>query len=194
MGKREKAERYLLVAATEFYTHYLVGDRSLDTFTAFVVTDLTGSVIVHDRYQNYDSTKLATLIHHLCCAHLLRDLEGATQVYPDTVWPTQIADPLRGLIHQPNLARAQALPAIPADIRDELLTRLRHETLVGLSDTLPHSTRPRETQNPAATRSAARPPRRHPALRPPPQHAPHLQPGPNTTHDPPRSNRRPPDR
>jgi transposase len=55
VGKR-KAERYLLVAATELYTHYLLGDRSLATFTAFVVKDLaeSGSVIVHDRYQNYE--------------------------------------------------------------------------------------------------------------------------------------------
>jgi len=36
---KKKAERYLLVAATELYTHYLLGDRSLDTFTAFVVKD-----------------------------------------------------------------------------------------------------------------------------------------------------------
>ena len=143
VGKK-KAERYLLVACTEFYTHYLVGDRSLDTFTAFVVTDLTDSVIVHDRYVNYDSKKLGALVHQLCCAHLLRDLEGAAQVYPDAVWPTQIADALRGLIHQANLAREQDLPAIPADIREELLTRLRHGMLVGLSDTLSHGTRPGE--------------------------------------------------
>ena len=53
---KKKAERYLLVAATELYTHYLLGDRSLDTFQAFVVADLaaSGSVIVHDRYQNYE--------------------------------------------------------------------------------------------------------------------------------------------
>ena len=29
-GARRKAERYLLVACTELYTHYLLGDRSLD--------------------------------------------------------------------------------------------------------------------------------------------------------------------
>jgi transposase len=68
---KKKAERYLLVAATELYTHYLLGDRSLETFTAFVIKDLaaSGTVIVHDRYQNYDSTTLGTLIHQLCCAH-----------------------------------------------------------------------------------------------------------------------------
>ncbi len=109
------------------------------TFTAFVVTDLTGSVIVHDRYQNYDSAKLGTPLHQLCCAHLLRDLADAAQVYPDAVWPTQIADAPRGLIHHANLARKQNLPAIPADIRDALLTQLRNGMLVGLSDTTSHT-------------------------------------------------------
>jgi transposase len=66
---KKKAERYLLVACTELYTHYLLGDRSLDTFTAFVLTDLTNSVIVHDRYHNDDSAQLGTLVHQLCCAH-----------------------------------------------------------------------------------------------------------------------------
>jgi transposase len=145
VGKK-KAERYLLVACTELYTHYLLGDRSLDTFTAFVIAELSksGSVIVHDRYQNYDSAKLGTQIHQLCCAHLLRDLAGAAEVYPDAVWPVQIADALRGLIHQANLAREQNLPAIPTDIRDELLRRFRNGMLVGLSDTTSASTRPGE--------------------------------------------------
>jgi transposase len=58
------------------------------------------------------------------------------------VWPTQIADALRELIHQANLAREQGLPAIAADIRDALLTRLRNGMLVGLSDTTSHGTRP----------------------------------------------------
>ena len=53
---KKKAERYLLVACTELYTHYLLGDRSLTTFKASVVADLavSGAVIVHDRYQNYE--------------------------------------------------------------------------------------------------------------------------------------------
>jgi hypothetical protein len=143
VGKK-KAERYLLVACTEFYTHYLLGDRSLATFKAFVLTDLTDSVIVHDRYQVYDSAELGTLVHQLCCQHLLRDLDDAAQVYPDAVWPVQIADALRELIHHANQAREHGLPAIDADIRDMLLTRLRDGMLVGLSDTLSHGTRPGE--------------------------------------------------
>ena len=51
---RKKAEKYLLVACTELYTHYLLGDRDLDTFKAFVLAELTESVLVHDRYQLYE--------------------------------------------------------------------------------------------------------------------------------------------
>jgi len=60
----------------------VLGDRSLATFTAFVVKDLSesGSVIVHDRCQNYDSAALGTLIHQLCTAHLLRDLRSILPV------------------------------------------------------------------------------------------------------------------
>ena len=150
VGKK-KAERYLLVFCNELYTHYLLGDRSLATFTASVLTELGAradgsAVIVHDRYQNYDSAKLGTLLHQLCTQHLLRDLDGAAQVYPDAIWPTQIADALRGLIHQANLARDQALPAIAADIRDALLDRFRNGVLVGLSDTTNRGTRPGENK------------------------------------------------
>ena len=40
---KKKAERYLLVACTELYTHYLLGDRSLTTFKAFVVAELAAA-------------------------------------------------------------------------------------------------------------------------------------------------------
>ena len=79
---RKKAEKYLLVACTELYTHYLLGDRDLDTFKAFVLADLTNSVLVHDRYQNYDSAEIGELTHQLCCQHLCRDLDGTGGVYP----------------------------------------------------------------------------------------------------------------
>ncbi|MCA1681886.1 MAG: transposase, partial [Actinobacteria bacterium] len=113
---KKKAERYLLVFCTEFYTHYLLGDRSLATFKNSVLTDLGAradgsAVIVHDRYQNYDNPALGTLAHQLCTQHLLRDLDDAAQVYPDAIWPVQIADALRGLIHQANLARGRGLDA-----------------------------------------------------------------------------------
>jgi len=148
---KKKAERYLLVFCTELYTHYLLGDRSLATFKDSVLTELGArgdgsAVIVHDRYQNYDSPTLGTLLHQLCTQHLLRDLDGAAQVYPDAVWPIQIADALRGLIHETNLARDHGLPAIAADVQATLLSRFHHGVLVGLSDTTSHGTRPGENK------------------------------------------------
>lgn len=141
---RKKAEKYLLVACTEPYTHYLLGDRDLDTFSTFVVKDLTNSVIVHDRYQNYDSAALGDLVHQLCCQHLGRDLAGAGEVHPDAVWPGQIGDALRGLIHQANQAREQGRAAIDDDIMNTLIKQFRDGVLCGLSDTTSHGNRPGE--------------------------------------------------
>jgi transposase len=141
---RKKAEKYLLVACTEAYTHYLLGDRDLATFKAFVLKDLTGSVVVHDRYHLYDSAEIGELTHQLCCQHLLRDLAGAAETYPEAHWPAQIADALRGLIHQANLARDAGRATIADAVRDELIKQFRHGVLVGLSDTTSHGDRPGE--------------------------------------------------
>jgi transposase len=134
------------VACTELYTHYLLGDRSLDTFTAFVLTERAqrGGIVVHDRYQNYDCAEFTGLVHQLCCQHLLRDLDDAAQVYPDAIWPGQISRALRELIHQANLARDAGQAAIDPQVLDTLTTRFRHGVRVGLSDTRHHGTRPGE--------------------------------------------------
>lgn len=144
---REKAEKYLLVACTELYTHYLLGDRDLDTFKAFVLVDLANSVVVHDRYQIYDSKNLASdlvLTHQLCCQHIGRDLDDAAQVYPDALWPTQISTALRALIHHTNLARDAGADSIDAPTRDKLVKELTDGVIVGLSDTTSHGNRPGE--------------------------------------------------
>jgi transposase len=139
---KKKAERYLLVACTELFTHYLLGDRSMQTFTTSVVAELTGSVVVHDRYQNYDSEALGELTHQLCCQHLLRDLVSAGEAYPDTHWPDQIANALRSLIHQANLARDQHQTTIDTTIKTEFIDHFRSGVRVGLSDTLGPPERP----------------------------------------------------
>ena len=46
-------KKYLLVACTNLLTCFFLGGRSMETFDNFVFPDLSGSVIVHDRYQNY---------------------------------------------------------------------------------------------------------------------------------------------
>jgi transposase len=143
---KTKAERYLLVACTDLYTHYLLGDRSLDTFKASVLAEraAAGKVVVHDRYQNYDSAEFAGLVHQLCTAHLLRDLDDAAQIHPGALWPGQISRALRELIHHANLARQAGLDAIDTEVRDTLISRFRHGVRAGLSDTRRHGSRPGE--------------------------------------------------
>jgi transposase len=52
-GPGPKAKkRYLQVACTDLLTCYFLGDRDLPSFQAFVYSDLHGTVVVHDRYQN----------------------------------------------------------------------------------------------------------------------------------------------
>jgi hypothetical protein len=124
-------KKYLLVACTNLLTYYFPGDRSMTTFTAFVLPDMGGAVVVHDRYQNYDA--IPGLIHQLCAQHLLRDLAGAAGTYPDAHWPAQISEALQGLIHAANTARAQGLAAIPGEVAAPLIHAFRHGVLVGLS-------------------------------------------------------------
>lgn len=124
-------KKYLHVACTSLLTYYFLGDRTLPSFRSFVYSDLHGSVIVHDRYQNYDS--FSGVQHQLCTAHLLRDLEDAAQSYPGAAWPAQTAEGLRALIHAANQARGQHLAAVPSDATAGHLRLFRHGVLCGLS-------------------------------------------------------------
>ena len=64
-------KKYLQVACTSLLTYYFLGDRDLASFKDFIYSDLHGTVVVHDRYVNYDS--FSGISHQLCCQH-----------YPDT--------------------------------------------------------------------------------------------------------------
>ena len=123
-------KKYLQVACTTLLTYYFLGARDLASFKDFVYSDLHGTVVVHDRYVNYDA--FDGISHQLCTQHLLRDLEDAAQTYPDAIWPGQIAGALRGLIHQANLARDQGLAAVHADRAAEDLKLFRRGVTVGL--------------------------------------------------------------
>jgi transposase len=90
------------------------------------------------------SAQFAGLVHQLCTAHLLRDLDDAAQIYPDALWPPQISRALRELIHHANLARHAGLDAIDTEVRDTLISRFRHGVRAGLSDTRHHGSRPGE--------------------------------------------------
>jgi transposase len=125
-------KRYLLVACTNLLTCYFLGDRTLASFDGFVFPDLSGSVTVHDRYQNYDA--FGEVAHQLCCAHVLRDLADCAEEYPDAVWPGQAADALRALIHAASQAREAGLDAAPGEQTAADLRLFRSAVLVGLQE------------------------------------------------------------
>jgi transposase len=129
-GPKSK-KKYLHVACTSLLTCYFLGGRALGSFTGFIYSDLHGTVIVHDRYQNYDH--FGDVAHQLCTQHLLRDIEDAAQTYPDAIWPVQAARELRALIHQANLARDQGLAAVPDDTIAQHLCLFRNAVNAGLS-------------------------------------------------------------
>jgi hypothetical protein len=126
-------KKYLLVACTNLLTCYFLGERSLESFNRFVFADLGdgGTVLVHDRYQNYDA--MPGVLHQLCTQHLIRDLEDCAQAYPGKIWPKQAMESLRGMIHASNTARDQGLPAVPAAAMAADLKLFRNAVLVGLA-------------------------------------------------------------
>jgi hypothetical protein len=131
-GPKTAKKKFLQVACTNLLTCYYLGDRDLASFKDFVYSDLHGTVVVHDRYVNYDH--FTGISHQLCCAHLLRDLADAAQSYPDAHWPAQIADSLRALIHEAGLARDQGLASVLADATAGHLKLLVNGVRVGLSE------------------------------------------------------------
>ena len=137
---RKKAHKYVSVASTDTATSYVVGDRDLATFARTVIPDLPpDAVMVHDRYQNYDSQALGVHTHQLCVAHLLRDLAGAAEVYPEQSWPIQTADALRKLVHEANQARAAGASSIDPERRDWLIRVFRSGVQIGLHHTHTHT-------------------------------------------------------
>src|SRR5581483_316751 len=139
-------KKYLHVACTSLLTCYFLGDRDLASFKDFVWSDLSGAVIVHDRYQNYEA--FPGVSHQLCCAHILRDIQDAAQTYPDAAWPAQAADALRGLIHAANQARDAALDHVPASSTAQHLAAFRHAVAAGL-DSVPRLPGAKRKQPPA---------------------------------------------
>ena len=119
---------------------------------------------------------LPGLIHQLCTQHILRDLAGAAETYPDAHWPVQISQALQELIHAANTARAQGLPAIPGQGRRAPDPRVQARRP---ARPVPDSPRP-SPQTAALPRPAgmpARPAGRHAPLHHRPADPAHLQPG-----------------
>lgn len=126
-------KRYVLSASTLLFTLFMLGGRDKASFWVFLLGRMLG-VVVHDRYALYDAEEFVGFLHQLCVSHLLRDLQDAVETYPEAVWPVQLQQALRGLVHQANLARAAVLAEVPAALRDPLVAEYRGAVRVGLRD------------------------------------------------------------
>ncbi|MEV6987576.1 transposase [Sphaerisporangium sp. NPDC051017] len=161
----KKAKTYLLVACTDLFTCYML-DRDMATFKKFVIAELTG-VIVHDRYQNYDSADSASTT--TSCARLTSCLimKNCAETYPGACRPAQIQTALRGLIHAANLARKQGKDAIHPGTKRIWISSFRHGC--GWACRRFAASRPGRDRHPARwprpAGSAARPRGRRAALR-----------------------------
>jgi transposase len=147
---KARAKKYVWVACTGLYTLYALGTRSGLQFRKLGIGQAFAGVAVHDRYVVYDEAGnfAADVQHQLCCAHLLRDLVDAAEIYPDAIWPTQCHRALQSLIHEANLARDAGRPTLAPARREELIREFRDGVLVGLID-VPHTGGPRDKQPPA---------------------------------------------
>jgi len=116
----------------------MLGDRSLATFLALILPDLTG-VIVHDRYCNYDNVDFAHLAYQLCVQHLIRDPEDAAECYPTATWPVQIQRALKDLVQAANTTRAAdpAAIAVPDHVAAPYRRAFTQGVLVGLKELVP---------------------------------------------------------
>jgi transposase len=129
-------KRYVLSASTLLCTLFMLGRRDKASFRVFLLGRMLG-VVVHDRYALYDCDEFVGFLHQLCVSHLLRDIQDVVETYPEAVWPVQLWESLRALVHQANLARAAGLDEVPAEPRDPLITAYRRAVRVGLADIAP---------------------------------------------------------
>src|SRR5664280_1577776 len=121
---------------------WMAGFRSLaaewssrsHSFTEFGVLPGFTGVAVHDRYSVYDNRAFAGVGgHQICCAHILRDLQDAAEVYPGQHWPEQASRALRALIGGWHQALDGGQARVPADVTGPLVSQFRHAVRVGLS-------------------------------------------------------------
>ena len=98
------------------------GDRTKTSISGFGILDDFRGVLVRDDFGGYISYDADLAGVQQCLAHVLRYLDDAHAIDTDAqAWARQVADALRGAIHEVNTARA----ADRTDLDAELLTRLR---------------------------------------------------------------------
>jgi transposase len=113
------------------------GDRTKVSISAFGILDDFRGVLVRDDFGGYIGYDADLAGVQQCLAHLLRYLDDAHAIDPDAqVWARQVADALRGAIHEVNTARAADRADLDADLIARLRRRYDQGVAVGISTNL----------------------------------------------------------
>ena len=98
------------------------GTRTKKAITAFGILDDYAGVLVRDDFGGYLSYDPDLAGVQQCLSHMLRHLQDAHDIDPDTqAWTVQAADALRTAIHAANLARRTG-----ADLDPRVIAEARH--------------------------------------------------------------------
>jgi hypothetical protein len=117
------------------------GDRTKISINAFGIINAFRGVLVRDDYGGYTSYDADLAGVQQCLSHVLRYLDDAHAIDPAAqAWARQVADALRGAIHEINTARDGDRATDQAEPDADLITRLRSRydrgVAVGISTNL----------------------------------------------------------
>ncbi len=113
------------------------GDRTKTSISGFGILDEFRGVLVRDDYGGYTSYDEDLAGVQQCLSHVLRYLDDAHAIDPDAqAWARQVADALRGAIHEVNTARAADRTVLDAELLTRLRRRYDNGVAVGISTNL----------------------------------------------------------
>jgi transposase len=113
------------------------GDRTKTSISAFGILDEFRGVLVRDDYGGYTSYDDDLAGVQQCLAHVIRYLDDAHALDIDAqAWARQVADALRGAIHEVNTTRADDRDDPDADLITRLRRRYDNGVAVGISANL----------------------------------------------------------
>jgi transposase len=113
------------------------GDRTKISISAFGILDDFRGVLVRDDYGGYTSYDDDLTGVQQCLSHVIRYLDDAHAIDPDAqAWAQQVADALRGAIHEINTTRADNRTDPDAELIIRLRRRYDRGVAVGISTNL----------------------------------------------------------
>ena len=129
-------KKYVLSASTEQCTLFFLGGRD----RTWAASPSSGCCPVSPGWRCTTATASTTTgpspasaVTRSCCAHILRDLQDAAEVYPGQHWPEQASRALRALIGGWHQALDGGQARVPTDVTGPLVSQFRHAVRVGLS-------------------------------------------------------------